>query len=185
MGEAKRRQQQEIETFLEIMKPWIGPTSAWEKNVVREISQLPVVHVCRLPLHTLADMGMEPNCCHENCAWLEENDPHRRARSITGWLRDPTGNYVLHAVILVNGKFTCITPTTYVNVEGFDFVPDIKIVISRTSEGDFRFCRDGHPIGAGVRVDPAATIAYLERIKQRLEEGMPLADAMSIPFEHD
>ncbi|AUX78890.1 hypothetical protein [Sinorhizobium fredii] len=170
MGEAKRKTEKTRVSFLAELDKWYFPTTEWEARTVAEISQLPVVKVTRYPDDTLAYMRMPPRACHANARFMQDNDPDKRLRQVTGWWPQD-GHYVLHSVVDQHGEYVCVTPAPMYVGRTFDFIPDEKI--EWRDEGDYRTgYRNGIEIGPGVRADPAKTLAELESMRQRLLSGM-------------
>lgn len=170
VGEAKRKLAEARASFLAELEKWSFPPTEWEAHTVAEISQLPVVKVTRYPDEHLAYMRMPPRECHANARFMQDNDPDKQLRQVTGWWPQD-GQYVLHSVVDQHGEYVCVTPAPMYVSRSFDFIPDEKI--EWRDEGDYRTAyRDGIEIGPGVRADPAKTLAELEGMRQRLLSGM-------------
>ena len=180
MGEAKKRRLREREGALRVLDQWAVPPSAEEQAALAAIQSLPVVRVERLPSAQIAYMRTRERLCHDNCAWYERSDPSGEWKAVTGWLVDQTtGNYVLHAVIRSSsGDYRCITPTPHVSIQHFDFIPDPAIVTTRDEDGYYRHVREGYVLGAGIRPDPAKTIARIQVARARIMAGDDLLDVM-------
>lgn len=169
MGEAKRKLEELRRSFLAEIESWTFPATEWEARTVAEIRALPSVTVRRYPDEVLAQMRMPPRQCHPNARFMQDNDPERRLRHVVGWWPQG-GNYVLHSVVDQYGQYVCVTPAPF-HPTLFEFIPDPKITWQ--DEGDRRIAhRDGVPIGPGVRIDPARTIAEIQLIKAKLLSGM-------------
>jgi hypothetical protein len=126
-------------------------------------------------------MGMKPQECHTNSRFMEKNDPEGRTKQILGWW--PQGpHYVLHSIVNHRGQFLCFTPVDAKLVPDatFQFLPDPKIEV-REANGVLNAYRDGVKIGAGVRLDPAQSIAETETVRQRLLSGMDPYEAVKLP----
>ena len=170
LGEAKRKLADTRASFLQELEKWSFPTSDWEIKTVIEISQLPAVRVTRYPDEVLAYMRMPPRECHKNARFMQDNDPEKRLKQVTGWWPQE-GQYVLHSVVDQHGEYVCVTPTPLHSEQTFDFIPDDKI--EWRDEGDYRVAyRDGVAIGPGVRSDPPKMIAEMKAIRDRLMSGM-------------
>lgn len=170
MGAAKRKREELRKALLEEMDKWSFPSTEWETRTVEEIRKLPVVKVRRYPDDTLAWMRMPPRQCHANARFMQENDPERRARQVTGWWVQE-GDYLLHSVVARDGEYLCVTPAPLHQDDLFDFIPDPKI--EWREEGDHRVAyRDDVEIGPGVRSDPVGTLAKIEEMRARLLSGM-------------
>lgn len=180
MGEAKKRRLRQREDALRVLDQWAVTPTAGERATLAAIQSLPVVRVERVPSALIAYMRMKERLCHDNCAWYEKNDPSGEWKAVTGWLMDQTtGNYVLHAVIRsASGDYRCITPTPQVSIQQFDFIPDPAIVTTRDEDGYFRHVREGYVLGAGIRPDPAKTIARIEVARARIMAGDDLLEVM-------
>jgi hypothetical protein len=170
VGEAKRKLEEARKLFIAELDKWSFQATKWEARTVAEITELPVVKVTRYPDDTLAYMRMPPRECHKNARFMQDNDPDKQLRQVTGWWPQD-GQYVLHSVVDQYGVHVCVTPTPMHSGGTFDFIPDDKI--EWRDEGDYRVAyRDGEEIGPGVRADPAKTLAEIERMRQRLLTGM-------------
>ncbi|MDX3925169.1 MAG: hypothetical protein QHC90_05085 [Shinella sp.] len=170
MGQAKRKLEEARASFLAELDSWSFPATEWEAKVVADIGSLPVVKVTRYPDEALAYMRMPPRECHKNARFMQDNDPDKRLRQVTGWWPQD-GQFVLHSVVFQNGDFVCVTPAPMHSGRTFEFIPDDKI--EWRDEGDYRVAyRDGMEVGPGVRADPAKTLVEIERVRQRLLSGM-------------
>lgn len=170
MGEAKRKLEETRANFLRELEKWLFPVTDWEIETVRQIGQLPVVRATRYPDEALAYMRMPPKECHKNARFMQDNDPEKRLKQVTGWWLQE-GQYVLHSVVDQHGEYVCVTPAPLHSERTFDFIPDDKI--EWRDEGDYRVpYRDGVEIGVGVRSDPAKMIDEMKVIKERLMSGM-------------
>lgn len=160
MGEAKLKREKLRATLIGEMEKWTFPPSAWETQLVAELSALPSIRVERWPQRVLAEMGMPAKHCHENASWFEKNDPESKSRQVTGWWKQDMG-YVLHSVVERDGEMACITPTPY-HDDHLDFVPDPAIDWHEDKEkGVFVAYRNGVKIGPGVRFDSEGMIKHL------------------------
>ena len=169
MGDAKRKLENVRRALLREIESWAFPATEWEARTVAEVRALPVVTVQRYPDEALAQMRMPPRQCHPNARFMQENDPERRLKHIVGWWPQG-GNYVLHSVVDQYGKYICVTPAPF-HPASFEFIPDPKIAWQ--DEGDRRIAyRDCVPIGPGIRIDPARTVAEIQLIKAKLLSGM-------------
>jgi hypothetical protein len=170
VGEAKRKLEEARATFLQELEKWSFPVSDWEARTVAEISKLPVVRVKRYPDDALAYMRMPPKECHKNARFMQDNDPDKRLRQVTGWWPQD-GQYVLHSVVDQYGEYVCVTPAPMHHEDTFDFIPDDKI--EWRDEVDYRVAyRDGVAIRPGVRSDPLKAIDDMKVVKERLLSGM-------------
>lgn len=170
MGQAKRRMEETRASFLLELEKWSFPVTDWEIETVRQISKLPVVRVTRYPDDALAYMRMPARRCHQNARFMQDNDPKKRLKQVTGWWPQD-GQYVLHSVVDQCRGYVCVTPAPLHTEQTFDFIPDDKI--EWRDEGDVRVAyRDGVAIGVGVRSDPVKTIAELNETRKRLTSGM-------------
>ena len=161
---------------------WSFPVTDWELATVKEIERLPVVTAHRMPAAQLEWMRMEPRECHANARFMEAKDPDRRMKQVIGWW--PQGDhYVLHSVVRNRlGQYVCVTPVDAKLVPDtqFDFVPDLTIEVRE--ESGVRSCyRDGVQIGAGVRRDPAQSLANAGIVRQRLLSGIDAYEAVKLP----
>ncbi|QBX36888.1 hypothetical protein E4M02_04400 [Brevundimonas sp. S30B] len=179
MGEAKKRDAALRAEFSRVLDMWSFPPSEAEARTVAEVEALPAVTVERESAERLEWARMKPRLCHDNCAWYERNDPTGTAKSVTGWMREPTGNYVLHAVVNVGGEYRCITPIPG-EPSRFQFIPDPDIQTVRQDDNKYRHTRKGFEIGAGIRPDPAKTLRHIEVIRERLASGMDPYKAMDL-----
>lgn len=178
MGEAKRKLEEVRVTFLQELEKWSFPISDWEIETVREITQLPSVRVTRYPTHVLAYMRMPPRQCHANARFMQDNDPDKRLKQVTGWWIQE-GQYVLHSVVDQHGDYVCVTPAPMESDQPFDFIPDDKI--EWRDEGEYRTAyRDGVEIGPGVRTNPVKLMEEMKIIKGRLLSGMNPYEAMRL-----
>jgi len=176
MGEAKRKLEAVRAELLAELDKWSFPATDWELNTVAEIKLLPVVKVHRGSDEELTWMRMKPRQCHANAHFMEEHDPERRSRRITGWWPQD-GNYVLHSIVDQHGQLFCVTPAPFHRENPFDFIPDPKI--EWREDGDhFTAYRDGMPVGPGVRSDPVKATADTAELRARLLSGMNPYSAM-------
>jgi hypothetical protein len=180
MGQAKLRQRRERDSLLRVFDDWSHPPSEWEAAMVREVKQLPTVLVSRVPPERLAQMRMKPRLCHDNCHWYAEHDPSGATRACSGWLSDGGGTFVLHSVIASGDDYLCITPMPHVGGTHFEFKPDSAITVTRTDDGAFEHRRNGQLIGAGLRIDPAKTLAQIARVRERVAAGMDPVEAVRL-----
>ena len=176
MGEAKLRRMSARADILRVLDRWSQPPSEWEAAMVAEVRQLPVLVVRRASPEQLSWCRMKPRLCHDNCAWYERNDPTGRSKVCTGWIRDQSGNFVLHAVMKRGTEYVCITPVPNDEATHFDFIPDPAIVVSM-EDGKYRHHRQGQLIGVGLRPDPEKTLAHANRVRERIESGMDPIEA--------
>ena len=155
--------------YLRELENWLFPITEWEVQTVAEISALPTVRVTRCPDDLLEHMQMTPRLCHANARFMQENDPDKRLKQVTGWwLQD--GQYLLHSVVDRYGTLVCVTPVPLHDERTFDFIPDAKI--EWRDEGNHRNAyRDGVEIGPGVRSNPEETIKELKGLKDRILAG--------------
>lgn len=153
MGEAKSRQRALRADFNRVLDMWSFPPSDAEAATVAAVQGLPSVIVERESAERLAWAGMKPRLCHDSCAWYARNDPTGQTKVVTGWMREPTGNYVLHAVVAIGSVYRCITPTPG-EPSRFLFIPHPDIETVRQDDLKYRHTRKGYEIGAGIRPDP-------------------------------
>ena len=158
------------EHILSQLDRWSFPSSEWEKKTVGEVSNLPVTFVPRMPMDQLITMGMQPNECHENAWFLQENDLDDETIHVVGWIDGGEGRYALHSVCEVAGRLICVTPVPFVQHAPFRFIRDDEIVVS-VGVASFDFTRSGHEIGIGLRMHPERVIAECDTIKRRLLSG--------------
>lgn len=155
---------------------WMFAPSSWEARTVAAIADLPAFRVPRARSGESAALGMLARRCHANVRRLVEGDPSGTARQVTGWWR-LGGKYVLHSVLETENGMRCVTPAPLHEDDALDFIPDARIEW-READGVPIAYRDGHPIGPGVRADPAEEMAGLDRIRRRLLSGMDPYDAI-------
>lgn len=179
MGEAKKREKGLRAEFTRVLDMWAFLPTEAEAQTVAEIEALPVVTAERESAERLEWARMKPRLCHDNCAWYARNDPTRKAKVVTGWMREPTGNYVLHAVVAIGNEYRCITPIPG-EPSRFSFIPDPDIETIRQDDHTYRHTRKGFEIGAGIRPNPAKTLRHIEIIRERLASGMDPHKAMDL-----
>lgn len=155
---------------------WMFEASDWEARTVTAIADLPAFRVPRARPDESAALGMLARRCHANVRRLVDGDPSGAARQVTGWWR-LGGKYVLHSVLETENGMRCVTPAPLHDDDALDFIPDPRIEW-READGIPVAYRDGHPIGPGVRSDPAEEMAALDRIRRRLRSGMDPYDAI-------
>lgn len=180
MGEAKKKREVMAQQLRLQAERWSFPESEAETQAVAEISKLDTVTVRRVSPDKLAYMRMEPNQCHANALFMENNDPQRKTKRISGyWLQQ--GNYVLHSVIKDDNGYFCVTPIVIGAPPVFDFIPDPDI--EWREENDFRVAyRKGIPVEPGFRGDPAETKRMSSVIVARLDAGMSPMEATRMPL---
>ena len=149
---------------------WAFAPSAWESATVRAVSKLPTTLVQRLPTDQLFSIGMQPNECHDNAWFQQENDPEGESQFVVGWIDGGEGRYALHSVCEAQGILFCVTPTPHLAATPFKFIRDDQIQVSFDDES-FSFTRDGGEIGVGIRMHPQKVIAECQVIKDRLQSG--------------
>lgn len=171
MGEAKRRAEATRTLMLIECDQWSKDPSDEEAAALAELLALPSVIAVRATPENMRQMGMCSKDCHENCHWFADNDPDGEWQHVFGWWKQPSA-LLLHSVIRRGDQYVCITPQADPGVGNkFTFIPDDAITPER--EGDhFQLTRNGHSHHPGVRLDPAATIEYMAKVKTRLETGM-------------
>ena len=170
MGETKRECEAMRAYLLEEIERWSFPLSDWEKAMIALISQLPVVMVMRASDEELKQMRMQPQECHTNAQFMEENSPDRRVRQILGWwiIQD---RYVLHSVIQQDDTMICVTPSPYSTETPFQFIPDDEIK-ARREGNQCVFYRNEQLIGVGLRSDPETLLREGAILRKQLESGI-------------
>lgn len=180
MGEAKQKIEHLKALVLNQIERWNFPQSAAEADAVREIERLPIIKVWRYPKAQLAYMRMQPNQCHANARFMQDNDPEGKCKQLTGYLLQQ-GNYVLHSVVERDGDVFCVTPILIDDPDEFQFIPDPDI--EWRDEEDTRVAyRKGVEVQPGFRSDPGETIRISAIIKERIEAGMHPMKAGEPPF---
>lgn len=176
MGQARAKLAVVRQMFLANLDDWAFEPTAWEAQTVNEIEKLPVVKVRRYPDNVLKDMRMPARECHANAKYMEDNDPEKRTKHITGWWIQ-FDCFILHSVILRDGQYACVTPAPYESADVFDFVPDAAIVWRDNGRLRSAF-RDDVMIGKGVRKYPSKKLEEVQMLKARLLSGMNPYEAM-------
>lgn len=169
MGEGKRRLEAERRRLLEQAESWMAPPSAWEAALVEELLDADLELVPRMSPEDMAWMRMPANRCHENCWWYEAHDQTGGSKAVTGWWLQGL-DFVLHSVIVSDGRYCCITPSRAQEPEIY-FIPDPKIEWIKETDR-IAVIRNGREIDLGVRRFPAFTIAWNRRLRERLLSGM-------------
>jgi hypothetical protein len=169
VGEAKQKMRELRDRMLWQAEGWCFAPSAWERELVGEIVQLPAHTLPRMPTKDIEWMGMPASECHANTRWYERNDPTKRSKSVTGWWLQGM-EFILHSVLGCNGQYMCITPTPR-NESEIRFFPDSKIEWFEAGEF-FTAFRNGREVGIGVRRFPAFTVAQNSMMRERLLSGM-------------
>lgn len=180
MGEAKRRRKALAKLVIEEMKRWDFPAYEAEAQAIAEIEKLPVITVQRYPANILTEMRMVPKECHKNASFMENNDPERKCRQISGYWPQ-ADNYVLHSVVERDGEFFCVTPVQIEAYDQFEFIPDPDI--QWIEEGGYMVAyRKGVAVGPGFRRDPAESRRIHKIILARIEAGIHPLQAGEPPF---
>lgn len=104
MGEAKRRAEAVKQQMLRYADEWSFLPSDEEANVVAAIEKLSDVQVSRVSKSQLEYMRMKPNQCHENCRFIEKNDPEGTSHHLYGWVTNGE-IFTFHSIIEKNGSF--------------------------------------------------------------------------------
>lgn len=180
MGEAKRKQEALKELAKKHFARWDFPASDQEAQAVREIEQLDEYIVHRYPKHLLEHMKMKPNECHANARFMEDNDPEKKCRQVSGYWPQ-AGNYVLHSVVLRDGEMFCVTPIVIDGPDSFSFIPDFDIEWKLEDDG-YTAYRKGLAIEPGLRSDPEENKRISAIILARMEAGVPALKAGEPPF---
>jgi hypothetical protein len=181
MGQAKQKREELKKLVLHFINEWDFPATEHEARAVEEIRRLPQLTVRRYSEAQLAYMRMKPNQCHANAQFMEDNDPERKCKRISGYLIE-SGNYVLHSVVERDGDYFCVTPVPTGGPSEFLFIPDYDI--EWRVEGDKRVAtRKGCEIKPGFRSDPEETKRISSIIRARIEDGIDPIKAGLPPFE--
>ncbi|QUS59029.1 hypothetical protein [Pseudovibrio brasiliensis] len=179
MGEAKQKREKLKIQYLNELDEWSFDPSDWERQMVKEILDLPTVKVTRYPKDVLEWMRMPPRQCHANARFMEENaSPSDRIKQVAGWWI-LEGNLVLHSVINQAGQYACVTPLLYDDNQTFEFIPDPEI--KWRNDGDYRTAfRGGQEIGKGLRINPEASLKRISHIRAKLDAGLDIYEAMRL-----
>lgn len=176
MGDRNKKQRYLRASILENIENWSFEPTEWEAWTIKTIENLPIIRVRRYPIEKLLYMRMPAQQCHANAKFMENADPDRATKHITGWwIQGDT--YVLHSVILRNDQYFCVTPAPAEANDFFDFIPDEKIVWREDGKVHSAY-RDGVRIGMGLRKDPATHLNNMQVLKRRLLDGMNPYDAL-------
>lgn len=147
---------------------FLKPICSREAQISREIARLPKHKALRWPHRMFYIGSMAHQECHANCMKMAGTDEN--ARHVTGWWMISEGVYILHSVMLFEGRYICITPTLEEEstIEFIDFLPDMKL--RWYSEPTQWICkRDGRRAPSVVRSDPKKTIREYTRYKDILQ----------------
>lgn len=181
MGEAKRKSEAMRAAMLIECDQWSKPPSDTEKQALDELLAMPSVKAVRATAQNIQMMGMNPKDCHENCTWYATNDPSGEWEHVFGWWIQPNA-LVLHSVIRRGDDYVCITPQVDRAVGAmFTFIPDAAITPEQNGD-HFLLLRNGQNHHPGLRLDPTATIEYMEKVKVRLNSGMHPFKAWEIEY---
>ena len=178
MGEAKRNLEEVRAQMMRVAEGWMLEPTDWEARMVEEVRKLPRIEVRRLPSAMLDYMRMQPGDCHANTYFMEREDPEKTHKRVVGWMI-ADGQLVLHSVVERLGETVCVTPAPRGAGDSFTFIPDSAILCEEI-DGKFVHSRGGERIKFGLRVDPAATIAFSNVLLERLRSGMNPYKAMEI-----
>lgn len=155
---------------------WSFPPSEWEARIIEDLHAMQGYRIPRLPDAELIELGLQPNKCHENARWCEQNDVRGGTKAVAGWWLQGM-EFVLHSVVSYGGELCCVTPSRLGESE-INFYPDPHIEwIER--DGELAAMRNGEIVGLGVRRFPAFTIAQHELVRMRLAIGMEPDQAMT------
>lgn len=154
---------------LDRSKLWDFPPSQWEENLCLELKTLDVWIVPRAAPELLAERGMLQFECHANVKKYVEQDPSRKSRIVTGWwVQWPT--FLLHSVVGLGSRLTCITPSPFGETEIY-FIPESKIKWVK-GRNEYSFIRNGRNVEVGVRAHPRFTMAQNAIVRERILAGV-------------
>lgn len=157
---------------------WMFEPTEWERALVAEIQQLPAFVVPRLSEAEALGVGMLPKKCHRNTTTFARCDPDRKTQVVAGWFRQAE-MYLLHSVILREGRMQCVTPMPRIPGDSIDFIPDPSIEW-RAVDGRVISWRNGREVGIGVRANPERTLQQLRPMLARLRSGMRVDEALGM-----
>lgn len=175
MEEAKRRADELRAYLLWQADEWTFPPSEWEAQIIGELQTMQGYRIPRLPGTDMTELELQPNECHANARWCEQNDVRGGTKAIAGWWLQGM-EFVLHSVVSYDGELCCVTPSSLGENE-IIFYPD-PLIEWGEQDGRFAAVRNGRNIGLGVRRFPAFTIAQHELVRMRLKIGMTPDQAM-------
>lgn len=179
MGQAKRRQEALRRDLLAHTDDWSFAATPEEATVVATLLEMPAFAAHRYPVAELGALGMVANRCHDNARRAADDDVSERIQVVIGW-RAHMLDLVLHSVVLVDGRYHCVTPSSD-DEPVFGFIQDPEIRWVETPDGMAPF-RGDYAIGKGVRRFPAFTIAINALLRERLAAGIPPHRASSFSY---
>lgn len=178
MGDATRHLDAKREWLLAQLDLWGAPDSDEERQLVREIGGLQSVIAPMANEELLISAGMKAGQSHQNCRFMERNDPVYGTKAITGWWSQGNGIYVHHSVINVNGNWMDVTPPPAEGVgDRISFLPDPAIVWV-DEDGVVSARRNGRRVPKLARADAQFVVDQCIKIRARLARGMHPDQAM-------
>ncbi|MDC9823984.1 hypothetical protein PRN20_09570 [Devosia sp. ZB163] len=156
---------------------WLAfPPTELEARTLPDVLMLPRVVVTRPPRDQLIAAGMVDYDCHRNCAAQEQNDHTGASRHVVGW-SPHADDLILHSVVVIDGKWLCLTPQITPVAMHFDFIPDGKLEWREHADGTNRAYRDGQEMPTALRRDPGRHIRMRDQFMELVKAGMSPFDA--------